>query len=844
MDSSIAFYLCVIPALPLLAAVVVALLGAKLLKEQSHLPVAIALAGSFLCSLLLVLDIQHAQSAPASTLEPQALESVGGFEQIVTLWTWADIPQAYEQPPRDTTAADAPHTWHDFRIDVSLRADPLTAMMLAMVTFVATLVTIFASGYMHGEAGYWRFFAYIGLFVFSMTMLVAVSNFVLLFVFWEAVGVCSYLLIGFWYHKPEAAAAGQKAFLVNRVGDFGFALALFLIWTNYGTLNYHDTLSNGSTDVVAIQEATNAASARALAESDAPHLVPGVLGRARMASGDYVTGPLATAICLLLMLGACGKSAQFPLHVWLPDAMEGPTPVSALIHAATMVTAGVYMVTRCTPLFMVSPDAQLVVACIGGGTALLAGLIALTQHDLKRVLAYSTVSQLGFMFLGLGTGLFSGITAGMFHLFTHAFFKALLFLGSGSVMHAMHHIIDMRRFSGLRRIMPHTHWTFLVGCLALAGIPPLSGFWSKDAILGALHDKAHHLQHAAAGHHASHDAGHANSEEHAAVEGSSSILKKPTPAQHDTDPSHAALAHAAPARAARNGAIYQALYYMALFTAFLTAFYTFRAYFLTFHGEEIVPHEAGDHAHESPSNMTGPLAVLAVCAVLAGGMFLYQNLQENRFADYIGHAPSLSGPMVAATKGPGKFHLDVAFTSLAISSAGFLLAMYLYMGDRSDARAWQRFFDLQLTRSLSDAQWVAALRRNSLFAVGQRGLRSVGLGFLAEAMLGLLWCVAFVLSIPFTLGTFVTPYRLSLGKFFFDELYVWFVVRPLELVGELLAWLDRHGVDALVNLCGWLPARLGSTLRALQVGIVQFYALAMLLGLAVMLAAGVLWAAK
>jgi NADH-quinone oxidoreductase subunit L len=267
------------------------------------------------------------------------------------------------------------------------------------------------------------------------------------------------LLIGFWYEKDEAAAAGKKAFLVNRVGDFGFMLAVFLIWTSYGALNFHDT----------------------------PEMA-GVLGQQRLAGElPFVGGATATAICLLLLLGACGKSAQFPLHVWLPDAMEGPTPVSALIHAATMVTAGVYMVARCAPLFHASPTAQWVVAATGGFTALLAGLIALTQFDLKRILAYSTISQLGYMFLALGSGTAAGITAGMFHLFTHAFFKALLFLGAGSVMHAMGGVIDIRRFGGLRHIMPWTHRTFLVGCLALAGIFPFAGFWSKDQILAAVH---------------------------------------------------------------------------------------------------------------------------------------------------------------------------------------------------------------------------------------------------------------------------------------------------------------------------------------------------------------------
>jgi NADH-quinone oxidoreductase subunit L len=827
MDQSIAFCLCLIPALPLIAAIVVAVFGAKLLRENSHYPIILAIGGSFLCSLVLLLDVQKAQTAPGNSLQPNALETSAGYEKIVTLWTWADIPAAYEAPNQPHPSGMNDGGVKNFRIDVSLRADALTAMMLAMVTFVATLVAIFAAGYMHGEPGYWRFFSYVGLFVFSMTMLVSVSNFVLLFVFWEAVGVCSYLLIGYWYEKPEAAAAGKKAFLVNRVGDFGFALALFLIWTNYGTLNFHDSLTDGTTEIAAVQEAVTATSLNVPVEEGKASLVRGVLGRSRISSGDYLTGTIATAICLLLMIGACGKSAQFPLHVWLPDAMEGPTPVSALIHAATMVTAGVYMVTRCTPLFMAAPDAQLIVAMIGGITALLAGLIALTQYDLKRVLAYSTVSQLGFMFLGLGTGLFTGITAGMFHLFTHAFFKALLFLGSGSVMHAMHHIIDMRRFSGLKRIMPYTHATFLIGCLALAGVPPLAGFWSKDAILASLHDKAHHLQHAAA---------HASDEHHgeSAVKGSSSILKKPV-AKKET---------LAPATAALHGWVYQMLYYMALLTAFLTAFYTFRAYFMTFHGEEIVPHEVGDHAHESPSNMTGPLMLLAVCAVLVGGMFMYNSLQENRLADYLGHAPSLAAGAVAETRESGKFHLDVAFMSMLISGAGILLAMYLYMGDRSEALAMQKGLDFQGTQPLSDAQWVARLKKIGWIAALDRSLRAIGLGFIVNLLGGLLWIIAFILSIPLTLCTFVTPYRLSLGKFFFDELYVWFIVKPLEVLAAALAWLDKYLVDGVVNLVGGIPQLIGKFLRTMQIGLIQFYALAMLLGVIVIMAAGVLWAAN
>ena len=310
--------LILIPGLPLLSAILTAVMGPRLLRSSSHRMTLLALGTSFLCSLGVVGAVvsRSAELAPVGGATPV------GWEHLETLWTWVNIPDAYTLPDGRSVP---------FLIDVTLRVDGLTAMMLPMVTFIATLVAVYSVGYMHDDHGYWRFFSYVSLFVFSMTMLVLVSNFLLLFVFWEAVGVCSYLLIGFWYQKEEAAAAGKKAFLVNRVGDFGFTLALFLIWTTYGSLNFHDTAT-----------------------------VAGVFGQQRL-SGElaYVGGGVATAICLLLLIGACGKSAQFPLHVWLPDAMEGPTPVSALIHAATMVTAGVYMITRCTPLFHASPTAQL-----------------------------------------------------------------------------------------------------------------------------------------------------------------------------------------------------------------------------------------------------------------------------------------------------------------------------------------------------------------------------------------------------------------------------------------------------------------------------------------------------
>ena len=692
MEAWIPLLLTLIPALPLAGAVMTAALGPYVLKQQSHAPVVSGIAGSFVAAALLVFAVR---GGLPSTDEHGHSEAHGpiGYEKVVSLdWTWVDVGEAYDQMSSDGKSSIA----RSFRIDIALRADPLTAIMLVMVTFVSLLVAVYSIGYMHDDRGYWRFFSYIGLFVFSMTMLVSVSNFLLLYVFWEAVGLCSYLLIGFWYEKPAAAAAGKKAFLVNRVGDFGFALGMFLIWTTYGTLNFHDTIGPDG------------------------NVVAGLFGADRLAAGPaaYVGGGVATAICLLLMLGACGKSAQFPLHVWLPDAMEGPTPVSALIHAATMVTAGVYMVARCTPLFHASVDAQMTVALIGGFTALLAALIALTQTDLKRILAYSTISQLGYMFLALGTATVLGVTAGMFHLFTHAFFKALLFLGAGSVMHAMGGVIDIRRFGGLRRIMPITHWTFLVGCLALAGFPLLSGFFSKDLVLAAVQERA----------------------------GESA-----------------------------DGGLYHWLYLSAIFSALLTAFYTFRAFFCTFHGAEEIPPEAGHHAHESPQSMTLPLIVLAVCAALVGGYFEV----TYGFAGFLKQTPSIAYLSHHVHEhGHGGFHWDVMLTSSVIALAGIGLAMAFYWPDR---------------RAAADRT--------------RRAAEAVGL------------------------------YRLSRDKFYFDEIYQLLFVWPALGVARASYWIDREVIDRAVNLVGRIPPTLGAGLRPLQNGLVPFYAVGMVLGLLVLLAA-------
>ncbi|MEW5766674.1 MAG: NADH-quinone oxidoreductase subunit L [bacterium] len=392
-------------------------------------------------------------------------------------------------------------------IELGILIDPLTGMMVVVVTLVSLLIQIYSLGYMHGDPGLSRYYAFLSLFTFSMLTLVVANNFIEIFIGWELVGLCSYALIGFWYQKPEAAAAGKKAFITTRVGDVGFMIGILLLFSYAQTFNF-----------LQVEE----------------FLRLGTLSPA-----------LVTFIAVLIFCGAVGKSAQFPLHVWLPDAMEGPTPVSALIHAATMVAAGVYLVGRLFGLFAGSDQAMVVVAYIGGFTAILAGTIAVAQNDIKRIVAYSTLSQLGYMMLALGCG---GYTAGLFHLMTHAFFKALLFLAAGSVIHAIHSQ-DIWEAGGLFKPMKITAIVFLLGSLSLAGIPPLAGFWSKDEILLAVHNSGHTL-----------------------------------------------------------------LFTTAIITVFLTAFYTFRLWFVVFTGEE----KEGSHAHESPAVMTIPMIILAVLAVVAG----------------------------------------------------------------------------------------------------------------------------------------------------------------------------------------------------------------------------------
>ena len=470
----------------------------------------------------------------------------------------------------------------NFRVDWGFLLDPLSSVMILVVTGIGFLIHIYSTGYMHEEDGYYRFFAYLNLFMFSMLTLVLGNNYVMMFVGWEGVGLCSYLLIGYYFHKKSAGDAAKKAFVVNRVGDWGFSIGIMMIFVTFGTI-----------DFIQVGE----------------KLREGV-----MAGAFHVGDPLFIGIALALFVGAAGKSAQIPLYVWLPDAMEGPTPVSALIHAATMVTAGVYMVARSNFIYQMAPQAMTVVAVIGAVTAFFAASIGLVQNDIKRVLAYSTVSQLGYMFLALGVGAFA---AGIFHLMTHAFFKALLFLGSGSVIHALHHEQDMRKMGALKNKIPVTFWTMFVGTLAIAGTPFLAGFFSKDEILWkAFSSNQGHLL----------------------------------------------------------------LWLLGAAVAGMTAFYMFRLIFMTFFGQSRVDHHTEHHIHESPRSMTVPLIILAIGSVVAGYVgfpaWLGGNNAFEKFLDPvfeplpIPHGPEAEYSHLAEA--------GMAAASVAIALIGFGLAYSKY----------------------------------------------------------------------------------------------------------------------------------------------------------------------
>jgi len=510
-----------IPLLPLFAFIVLGLFGHRI-KARAHLIAVPAVGISFVLSVMALSEVAN------------------GHVLEIPLYTWA--------------------TSGELTIRLGLYVDQLTAAMLLLVTIVSGLVHVYTIGYMHGDPGYARFFGNIALFTFSMLMLVMSDNFLQLFVFWEAVGLCSYLLIGHWYERPSARAAATKAFLVNRVGDFGFLLGVLLVFVIFGTLQYQPVFAD------------------AAAQTGVTVDLLGAVG------GGWEVSAL-TLICLLLFVGAVGKSAQVPLHVWLPDAMEGPTPISALIHAATMVTAGVFMVARLAPLYNLSPVAMDVVAVVGGLTMIVGATIAITQTDIKRVVAYSTLSQLGYMMMACGLG---GYVFGIYHLLTHGAFKALLFLGCGSVILAVHHEQDMRHMGGLKNKLPITYWTFMIGSLALAGFPLTAGFFSKDELLLSAWNA---------------------------------------------------------------GALGQTLTVLGVLTAGMTAFYSFRLVFVTFWGESRVdPHHADD-VREPAKVVTVPLLVLAVLSIVTGYIGIPEFLQH-AFPGSEGaghHGPAATGIMIVAT---------------------------------------------------------------------------------------------------------------------------------------------------------------------------------------------------
>ncbi|MDX1683188.1 MAG: NADH-quinone oxidoreductase subunit L, partial [Phycisphaeraceae bacterium] len=574
-----------IPWLPALAAVLCGICCIR--KSWRWLAAPISIAGTALAFLVAVLIAPGIEDFDAE--KPAA--------NVFELFRWIEVG--------------------DFNASFAYLVDPLTLVMLMVVTGIGTLVTVYAAGYMKGDRGYARFFAAVSLFIFAMLSLIMADNLVLLYLGWEGVGLCSYLMIGYYYDRDSAVAAAKKAFIVNRIGDLGFALGIFLTWTTFGTVSLTEVV----TQAAGVQDTTLA------------HQV----------------------IPFLLMLGAFGKSAQLPLYVWLPDAMEGPTPVSALIHAATMVTAGVYMIVRLLPLFVLSPAALPTVAVVGGLTALFAATIALCQYDIKRIYAYSTISQLGYMFLGVGAMTAVG---GVFHLYTHAFFKALLFLTAGSVMHALAGQLDLRKISGLRRRMPWTCWLMFIGCLALAGFPLTAGFFSKDLILYSVLDQG-------LGEH-----------------GSWLMLL---------------------------------LGIVGLVTAFLTAFYTFRLWFRVFLGPEQWEmgdeHHDDDHGHHDAPHemgwlMNGPLVVLALGALLTGW------LCHDWITDKVQHSTArlaldLHGDKHEYAKGHEgiDLHTLMFWISGTIAIVGILLAAWFHWLNRAAADQLARIYQ-PVVKLLADKYYV------------------------------------------------------------------------------------------------------------------------------------------
>jgi NADH-quinone oxidoreductase subunit L len=680
-----------IPLIPGVGAIVNGLLGKRLPKNVVGILACTVVALSFLIALSCFFGVFLGGLAegPESVLEH-------------TLFTW--IP--------GMSAAQAGGGTADFVVDWKYRLDSLSMVMVLVVSGIGLLIHIYSIGYMSHDEGFWRFFTYLNMFTFFMLNLVMGANFLLAFIGWEGVGLCSYLLIGFWFERDSAANAGKKAFIVNRIGDAGFILAVMLIFYNFGSVDFYEVMG-------------------AVAE--------------RFPSPEVGFGLLST-IGVLLFVGAVGKSAQIPLYVWLPDAMEGPTPVSALIHAATMVTAGVYMTVRCSVLYAHAPEAAGVVAAVGVTTAFFAASIGLFQNDIKKVLAYSTVSQLGFMFLGAGVGAFA---AAIFHLMTHAFFKACLFLGSGSVIHSMEHaehgsgghrhyteMQDMRNMGGLYHHMPWTARTFIIATIAIAGIPPLAGFVSKDEILWSATHGGH-----------------------------------PTP-----------------------------LWILGALAAAMTAFYMTRQVVLTFFGKFRGGEKMESHLHESPAVMWVPLVVLAVGSIFAGFVGWPHFLGgHNRIEGFL-HPAILAGTEAVAEAHEASIALEWTFMliSVGIAVAGIFLAYRMYWdrpkGDEAVSGAWPAVHRLLYNKYFVDELYGATVVKGTLD--GARGLHWVDAEVVDGAVNG---------AATFTVGS-----------------------------ADLSNLADENLVDGAVNAVWRIFESLSGVFRKVQTGVLQNYALMMLVGVAVL----------
>jgi len=646
------YYLTIVLA-PLLAAIVTGLFGHKIGRSGAHWITNVAVGISFVLSMLVLKNMFW-----------------GGAEaENISVYTWA--------------------VTDGLRMEVGFLVDRLTALMMCVVTFVSLMVHIYTIGYMHDDPGYQRFFSYISLFTFSMLMLVMSNNFLQLFFGWEAVGLVSYLLIGFWFKRESAIFANLKAFLVNRIGDFGFILGISGVVMFAGSLDY----------------AAVFAGAEGIAAQDI-EVFPGTPWNAM------------TVVCILLFIGAMGKSAQAPLHVWLPDSMEGPTPISALIHAATMVTAGIFMVARMSPLFELSTTALGFVIVIGAVTAFFMGLLGIVQNDIKRVIAYSTLSQLGYMTVALGASAYS---AAIFHLMTHAFFKALLFLAAGSVIIAMHHEQDIRKMGGVKKYMPITYWTALVGSLALIGFPGSSGFFSKDLLIEAVKESHWHGQ----------------------------------------------------------GAVYWIAYLSVLLGVFVTALYSFRMFFLVFHGEERMDAETKSHMHETPAVVTVPLIMLAIPSAVIG----WYTAGPVLFGDYFGDAIEVSDDHdVLAHMGETIWHGSAGLVQHALMTPVFWLAAAGVF-----------------------SAWYLYLKRP---------------------------------DIPETIkDRFAGVYNLLDKKYFFDDLYIKGFAAGGRSLGTFL-WQkgDRLMIDGMmVNGTARSVGRLAGVMRQIQTGYLYTYAFAMIIGLTMLL---------